>query len=265
MFGFCITHILNTGCAKIWKKKSVAKRLITQRQKLSYPDLQQPWHSLAFISINVTSSWTDFVKEEFVGDSIRQNQKPRPTTLASHPQNLDPQHVLMISWCLVNLPSDRFPKISPTNITLAVREILQRFTTLTIAENLHTSLSSSTWNIPNERAIIPLLLSICYVRFSLKVTDISRQNYPSWRHRKGLTPVTGLFFITIASPCTRRSLLYTRPARIINTKPSAPPNTKCLLHTHTRTRTNRTARCLSDTKPFSAKLIQVPHIISRTV
>ena len=27
MFGFCITHILNTGCAKIWKKKSVAKRL----------------------------------------------------------------------------------------------------------------------------------------------------------------------------------------------------------------------------------------------
>ena len=21
MFGFCITHILNTGCAKIWKKK----------------------------------------------------------------------------------------------------------------------------------------------------------------------------------------------------------------------------------------------------
>ena len=28
LFGFCITHILNTGCAKIWKKKSVAKRLI---------------------------------------------------------------------------------------------------------------------------------------------------------------------------------------------------------------------------------------------
>ena len=27
LFGFCITHILNTGCAKIWKKKSVAKRL----------------------------------------------------------------------------------------------------------------------------------------------------------------------------------------------------------------------------------------------
>ena len=22
LFGFCITHILNTGCAKIWKKKS---------------------------------------------------------------------------------------------------------------------------------------------------------------------------------------------------------------------------------------------------
>ena len=28
LFGFCITYILNTGCAKIWKKKSVTKRLI---------------------------------------------------------------------------------------------------------------------------------------------------------------------------------------------------------------------------------------------
>jgi hypothetical protein len=28
LFGFCITHILNTGCAKIYKKKSVAKRLM---------------------------------------------------------------------------------------------------------------------------------------------------------------------------------------------------------------------------------------------
>ena len=28
LFGFCITHILNTGCAKIWEKKSVAKRLM---------------------------------------------------------------------------------------------------------------------------------------------------------------------------------------------------------------------------------------------
>ena len=27
VLGFCITHILNTGCAKIWKKKSVARRL----------------------------------------------------------------------------------------------------------------------------------------------------------------------------------------------------------------------------------------------
>ena len=26
LFGFCITHILNTECAKIWKK-SIAKRL----------------------------------------------------------------------------------------------------------------------------------------------------------------------------------------------------------------------------------------------
>ena len=28
LFGFCITHILNTGCAKIGKKKSIAKRLM---------------------------------------------------------------------------------------------------------------------------------------------------------------------------------------------------------------------------------------------
>ena len=28
LFGFCITHILNTWCAKIWKKKSVSKRLM---------------------------------------------------------------------------------------------------------------------------------------------------------------------------------------------------------------------------------------------
>ena len=28
LFGFCITHILNTGCAKFEKKKSVAERLI---------------------------------------------------------------------------------------------------------------------------------------------------------------------------------------------------------------------------------------------
>ena len=33
LFGFSITHILNTGCAKIWKKKSVAKRL----RKLTAP------------------------------------------------------------------------------------------------------------------------------------------------------------------------------------------------------------------------------------
>ena len=28
LFGFCITHILNTGCAKIWKK--------VRRQKVKY-------------------------------------------------------------------------------------------------------------------------------------------------------------------------------------------------------------------------------------
>ena len=38
LFGFCITHILNTECAKIWKKKSVAKRVneILHIQLISY-------------------------------------------------------------------------------------------------------------------------------------------------------------------------------------------------------------------------------------
>ena len=39
LFGFCITHILNTGCAKIWKKKIVAKRLIRHWQEVE--DLSQ--------------------------------------------------------------------------------------------------------------------------------------------------------------------------------------------------------------------------------
>jgi hypothetical protein len=34
---------------------------------------------------------------------------------------------------------------------------------------------------------------------------------------------------------------------------------------HTRTRTNRAARCLSCTKPFSTRLTQIPHILSSTV
>lgn len=96
---------------------------------------------------------------------------------------------------------------------------------------------------PRRTAIIPLFLSICFVRCSWKVTNISRPNYPSWRHRKRLTPVTGLYLITIASPCTGRSMLYTRPARIINTIPSAPPITKCLLYTHAHARIGRHAVC----------------------
>ena len=32
LLGFCITHILNTGCAKIWKK--------VRRQKVNYLELK---------------------------------------------------------------------------------------------------------------------------------------------------------------------------------------------------------------------------------
>ena len=74
---------------------------------------------------------------------------------------------------------------------------------------------------------------------------------------EGINSVTGLFCITIASPCTGRSMFYTRPARIINTRPSAPRNTKCLLYTHTHTHESdgtlsvrhETFLCNNDTSP----------------
>ena len=43
LFVFCITHILNTGSAKIWKKKSVAKRLIQGRTNSGWINLII-WH-----------------------------------------------------------------------------------------------------------------------------------------------------------------------------------------------------------------------------
>ena len=59
LFGFCITHILNTGCAKIWKKKSVAKRLMVCEMK----DETQAWlsHYAIVVCILCTEriqSWT---------------------------------------------------------------------------------------------------------------------------------------------------------------------------------------------------------------
>ena len=39
LFGFCITHILNTGVLKFEKKKSVAKRLKNVKQKDFGPSL----------------------------------------------------------------------------------------------------------------------------------------------------------------------------------------------------------------------------------
>ena len=37
MFGFCITHILNTGCAKIWKKK-VRRQKVKLNVKILWPE-----------------------------------------------------------------------------------------------------------------------------------------------------------------------------------------------------------------------------------
>ena len=46
LFGFCITHILNTGCAKIWKKK---KKI--HRQKVNSGSLCQ-LQSMCFCAKN---------------------------------------------------------------------------------------------------------------------------------------------------------------------------------------------------------------------
>ena len=33
LFGFCITHILNTGCAKIWRKKKIRRQKVKAFQQ----------------------------------------------------------------------------------------------------------------------------------------------------------------------------------------------------------------------------------------
>ena len=42
LFSFCITHILNTECAKIWRKKSVGKRLTKWKYNVLYEDHVRP-------------------------------------------------------------------------------------------------------------------------------------------------------------------------------------------------------------------------------
>ena len=52
LFGFCITHILNTECAKIWKKKSVAKRLTNPlwiRRNVIYLFYNISWNIILFL------------------------------------------------------------------------------------------------------------------------------------------------------------------------------------------------------------------------
>ena len=40
LFGFCITHILNTGCAKIWKKVRRQKVKVTYNVFISFVRLR---------------------------------------------------------------------------------------------------------------------------------------------------------------------------------------------------------------------------------
>jgi hypothetical protein len=115
-----------------------------------------------FSSLDVTSSWfqpmsstmsqwTDLVKAECGGASPCQNHKTWPTTTASHPQDFDPQHVLMLSSYLVNLPSDLFPRGFPHKPYISSQRYSPTFQYPIKTENLHTSISSSIRNIPDER------------------------------------------------------------------------------------------------------------------
>ena len=36
LFGFCITHILNTGCAKIWKKKKIRRQKVKDGRRAEF-------------------------------------------------------------------------------------------------------------------------------------------------------------------------------------------------------------------------------------
>ena len=47
MFGFCITHILNIGCAKIWKK--------IRRQKVKQ---EMYWEAKLIMTINTIKTMT---------------------------------------------------------------------------------------------------------------------------------------------------------------------------------------------------------------
>ena len=64
LFGFCITHILNTGCAKLWKKKSVAKSL-----KALYLEYKLPFR------LNFDCQWKVFPVNVFLEHSVQALQQ----------------------------------------------------------------------------------------------------------------------------------------------------------------------------------------------
>ena len=73
LFGFCITHILNTGCAKIWKK--------IRRQKIKQAKQKATWISglnfqFVFGESTITKfifTWITLINRKAVSDSHRTN------------------------------------------------------------------------------------------------------------------------------------------------------------------------------------------------
>ena len=96
LFGFCITHILNTGCAKNWKKKSVAKRLKKKVSKHTVLKFYPGWLSRC---IDYATLWSIqgslFSRSHFSPTTSRPALRPTqlhiqwvprdfPTTLPEH-------------------------------------------------------------------------------------------------------------------------------------------------------------------------------------
>ena len=75
LFGFCITHILNTGCAKIWKK--------VRRQKVNYfhihyhftlsSDFKYSINRAAILNVNLRAYEGGLKTEKFRGKYVKIN------------------------------------------------------------------------------------------------------------------------------------------------------------------------------------------------
>ena len=141
MFGFCITHILNTECAKIWNKKSVAKRLIWHGSCnqsylfcfLSYRNFQQypsnyslccfhsHWPTLP--SVDILVFFSDIFSSRIYDPTIiwvRQSCKPvgnskhSPITQLVYPYEIDIPHIKFL--CIRLLADSLSLPLGPSGI-----------------------------------------------------------------------------------------------------------------------------------------------------